>query len=172
VARELSKARLCKQLGPFQPASERQFEAARQAPLRYSPMPIRAPQSLWKEYEQSLDHARTQRQEAWGTYRRAAARERQQLNQKYRRRRGVIATLPVSRRELEVAGPGHAWKIGGQEPRRPRPVASTSNVAGELTKAPVACRCTLAPNYHGRPAKRSTARRASVARGGLQHSAP
>jgi hypothetical protein len=99
VARALSKARLCKQLGPFQPASERQFEAARQAPLRYSPMPIRASQSLWKEYEQSLDHAHAQRQEAWGSYRRAAARERQQLVQKYRRRRGVIATLPMSGRD-------------------------------------------------------------------------
>jgi hypothetical protein len=32
VARELSKARLCKQLGAFQPASERQREVAHQAP--------------------------------------------------------------------------------------------------------------------------------------------
>jgi len=98
VARELSKARLCKQLGPFQPASSHQLEVARHAPQRYSPTPTKAPQNLWKEYEQSLNQARTQRQEAWGNYRRAAARERQQLQQKYRRQRGVIATLPVSGR--------------------------------------------------------------------------
>jgi hypothetical protein len=34
VGRELSKARLCEHLGPFQPASERQLKAARQAPHR------------------------------------------------------------------------------------------------------------------------------------------
>ncbi len=99
VARELSKARLCKQLGAFQPASERHLEAARQAPYRYSPIPARIPQSLWKEYEQNLRDARTQRQEAWGSYRDSASRERQQLKQKYRRQRGVIATLPVTRRD-------------------------------------------------------------------------
>ncbi|MGB5695114.1 MAG: TraI/MobA(P) family conjugative relaxase [Polyangiales bacterium] len=99
VARELSKARLCKQLGVFRPASERQLEAARQAPHRYSPMPTRALQSLWQEYEQSLVQARTQRQEAWGSYRQAAARERQQLRQKYRRQRSIIAPLPVTRRD-------------------------------------------------------------------------
>jgi hypothetical protein len=53
--------------------------------------------------------------------------------------------LDKSVRELEVARPGHARKIGGQEPRRPRLVASTPNVTGELTKASVACRCTLVP---------------------------
>jgi hypothetical protein len=99
VARELSKARLCKQLGAFQPASERHLEAARQAPHRYSPMPVRAPQSLWKEYERSLDQARTQRQEAWGRYRDAASRERQQLTQKYRLQRRLIRALPVSARD-------------------------------------------------------------------------
>jgi hypothetical protein len=62
-------------------------------------MPTRAPQSLWKEYEQSLDQARTQRQEAWKSYRDSASRERQQLKRKYRRQRGIIATLPVSRRD-------------------------------------------------------------------------
>ena len=46
VARELSKTRLCEQLGAFQPASERQREVAHQAPHRYSPMPARSPQSL------------------------------------------------------------------------------------------------------------------------------
>ncbi len=99
VARELSKNRLCQRLGPFQPALERQLEAALQAPLRYSPMPTRAPQSLWKEYEQSLDQARKQRQEAWAGYRDSASRERQQLGQKYRLQRRVINALPVSVRD-------------------------------------------------------------------------
>ena len=99
IARDLSKARLCKQLGAFQPASERQVEAARHAPRRYSPMPARAPQSLWKEYEQSLDEARTQRQESWKSYRDAASRDRGQLGQKYRLQRGVINALPVSARD-------------------------------------------------------------------------
>ncbi|MGB5812085.1 MAG: TraI/MobA(P) family conjugative relaxase [Polyangiales bacterium] len=99
VARELSKARLCKHLGAFQPASKRHLEAARQAPHRYSPMPARAPQSLWKEYERSLDQARTQRQESWKSYRDAASRDREQLRQKYRLQRGVIKALPVSARD-------------------------------------------------------------------------
>ncbi|MGB5350815.1 MAG: TraI/MobA(P) family conjugative relaxase [Polyangiales bacterium] len=97
VARELSKARLCKQLGSFQPASGRHLETARQALHRYSPS--RGPQSLWKEYEQSLDQARTQRQEAWGGYRDSASRERRQLKQKYRLQRRVIHALPVSARD-------------------------------------------------------------------------
>ena len=62
------------------------------------PLPI-APQGLWKEYEQSLIQARTQRQEAWDSYRHAAARERQELKQKYRRQRNVINALPVSARD-------------------------------------------------------------------------
>jgi len=99
VARELSKARLCKQLGPFQPVWARQLEAARQAHHRYSPTPARAPQSLWREYDQSLDRARTQRQEAWSSYRNSASREREQLRQKYRLQRGVINALPVSPRD-------------------------------------------------------------------------
>jgi hypothetical protein len=97
VARELSKARLCKQLGSFQPAPERHLETARQALHRYSPS--RGSQSLWKEYEQSLDEARTQRQESWKSYRDAAPRERQQLKQKYRLQRRVINALPVSARD-------------------------------------------------------------------------
>jgi hypothetical protein len=99
VARQLSKVRLCKQLGSFQPASERHLETARHAPHRYSPMPARAPQSLWKDYEQSLERARTQRQESWKSYRDAARRERQQLKQKYRLQRRVISALPVSARD-------------------------------------------------------------------------
>jgi hypothetical protein len=54
---------------------------------------------LWKEYEQSLDEARTQRQEAWGSYRKAASRDHQELKQKCRRQRSVIAALPVSGRD-------------------------------------------------------------------------
>jgi len=99
VARDLSKARLCEQLGAFQPASERHLEAARQPPHRSSPIPARAPQSMWKEYEQSLKQARKQRQEVWSSYRASASREREELKRKYRRQRGVIATLPVSRRD-------------------------------------------------------------------------
>ncbi len=99
VARELSKAQLCKRLGAFQPASERQREVAHQAPHRYSPMPARAPQSLWKEYEQSLERARTQRLEAWSSYRNSAFRGREQLKRKYHLQRSVIAALPVAGRD-------------------------------------------------------------------------
>jgi hypothetical protein len=99
VGRELSKPQLCKQLGAFQPASSHQLEATQRAAHRYSPMPSRVPQSLWQEYEQTLDQARTQRQEAWRSYRHSTSRERRQLKQKYRRQRSVIATLPVSGRD-------------------------------------------------------------------------
>jgi len=99
VARELSKARLCKQLGSFQPASDRHLEAARQGEQRYSPMPTRGPRSLWREYEQSLHQARTHRREAWKSYREAAFRDREQLRQKYRLQRRVINALPVSARD-------------------------------------------------------------------------
>ena len=99
VGRELSKNRLCKQLGPFQLASSHQLEATRRGPHQYSSMPPRVPQSFWKEYEQTLDQARTQRQEAWTRYREHAFRERRQLKQKYRRQRAVLGTLPVSSRD-------------------------------------------------------------------------
>ena len=62
-------------------------------------MSRRAPDSLWQEYEKSLDLARKQRQEAWAGYRRIAARERQYLTGKHHRQRGVVATLPVCRRD-------------------------------------------------------------------------
>ena len=73
-------------------------------------------------------------------------------------RAGVLRVhgLDESARELEVAGPGHARKIGGEEPGRSRLVASTPNVVGEVAKAVVACRCTLVPDNHRRPARRST----------------
>ncbi|MEM7434508.1 MAG: TraI/MobA(P) family conjugative relaxase [Myxococcota bacterium] len=99
VARELSKTRLSERLGAFQSVSERQREAARQVPHRYSPMPARVPQGLWKEYERSLERARMQRREAWNSYRHSASRERQELKQKYRFQRSVIAALPVSARD-------------------------------------------------------------------------
>ena len=40
-----------------------------------------------------------ERQEAWGSYRDSASRERQQLKQKYRLQRRVINALPVSARD-------------------------------------------------------------------------
>jgi hypothetical protein len=61
--------------------------------------PSRGSESLWQEYEQSLDQARTQRQKAWAGYRDSASRERQQLRQKYRLQRRVINGLPVSVRD-------------------------------------------------------------------------
>ena len=96
VGRELSKARLCERLGAFEPASERQLEAAREALHRYSPMPARAPQSLWKEYEQTLQEARARRQRDWARYRDTAAAERRRLKSKYRQQRHLLAALPVS----------------------------------------------------------------------------
>ncbi len=99
VGRELSKPRLCQRFGAFQPAPAHHVEAARTAIRRYSPVPAIAPQGLWKEYEQSLDQARLQREHAWSSYRDSATRERRRLTEKYRKRRGLLATLPVSRRD-------------------------------------------------------------------------
>jgi hypothetical protein len=99
VGRELSKPRLSQRFGAFQSAPAHQLEAARTATRRYSPTPAIAPKGLWKEYEQSLDQARLQRQHAWSSYRDTASRERGQLKRKYRRQRSGIATLPVSRRD-------------------------------------------------------------------------
>jgi hypothetical protein len=96
VARELSKARLCERLGAFQSASERPREAAQRAPHRYSPRPARAPQSLWTEYEQTLQEARTRRERDWARYRDTAAAERRRLKSKYRQQRHLLAALPVS----------------------------------------------------------------------------
>ena len=96
VGRELSKARLCERLGAFEPASERQLEAAREALHRYSPMPARASKSLWKEYEQTLQEARARRERDWARYRDAAAIERRRLKSKYRQQRHLLAALPVS----------------------------------------------------------------------------
>jgi hypothetical protein len=96
VARELSKTRLCERLGAFQSASERQREAAQRAPHRYSPMPARASQSLWKEYERTLQEARARRERDWARYRHTAAGERRRLKSKYRQQRHLLAALPVS----------------------------------------------------------------------------
>jgi len=96
VGRELSKARLCERLGAFEPASERQLDAAREAHHRYSSMPARAPQSLWQEYEQTLHEARARRKRDWARYRDTVAIERRRLKGKYRRQRHLLAALPVS----------------------------------------------------------------------------
>jgi hypothetical protein len=96
VGRELSKPRLCQRFGAFQPAPAHQLEAARTATRRYSPVPAIAPQGLWKEYEQSLNQARQQREDSWSSYRDTASRERRRLKEKYRNQRGVLAALPVS----------------------------------------------------------------------------
>jgi len=99
VGREFSKARLCERLGAFVPASERQLEAAREALDRYSPMSARAPQSLWKEYEQTLQEARARRERDWARYRDTVAIERRRLKSKYRQQRHLLAALPVSGRD-------------------------------------------------------------------------
>ena len=94
VGRELSKPRLCQRLGAFQPAPAHQLEAARTAIRRYSPVPAIAPQGLWKEYEQSLDQARLQRQRAWSGYRDTASRERGQLKRTLAAQRRAIQKTP------------------------------------------------------------------------------
>jgi hypothetical protein len=96
VDHQLSKPRLCQRFGEFQPAHVRQLEAARTATRRYSPVPAIAPQSLWKEYEQSLEQARLEREHSWSGYRHTASAERQRLKGKYQRQRALIAALPIS----------------------------------------------------------------------------
>jgi hypothetical protein len=96
VGREFSKPRLCKRLENFQAASARQLQASGRAVHRYSPIPPTVPQSLWKDYAQSLDQARTERQHAWSSYRDSASRERQRFKEKYRHQRSLLAALPVS----------------------------------------------------------------------------
>lgn len=97
VDRQLSKPRLCQRFGEFQPARVRQLEAARTATRRYSPVPAIAPQSLWKEYEQSLEQARLEREHSWSGYRHTASAERQRLKGKYQRQRALIANSAASR---------------------------------------------------------------------------
>jgi hypothetical protein len=99
VGREFSKPRLCKRLGNFQAASARQLEASGPAPHRYSPMPSIVAQSLWKDYAQSLDQARMQRQQAWNDYRDSASGERRRFKEKYRHQRSLLSALPVSGRD-------------------------------------------------------------------------
>ena len=86
----------CQRFGAFQQASADQLEAARTATRRYSPVPAIAPQNLWKEYEQSLDQARLQREHSWSSNRNTASRERRRLKEKYRNQRGLLAAVPVS----------------------------------------------------------------------------
>jgi hypothetical protein len=96
VDRQLSKPRLCQRLGAFEPASAHQLEATRRAIERYSPVPAIVPQSLWKEYEQSLERARLARQHSWSDYRHIATGERRRFKGRYRRQRALIAALPIS----------------------------------------------------------------------------
>ncbi len=96
VDRQFSKPRLCQRLGAFQAACVHELEAAGRAIHRYSPVPAIVPQSLWKEYEQSLDQARLEREHSWSGYRHNATNERRRLNGKYRRQRALIAALPIS----------------------------------------------------------------------------
>jgi len=96
IDRELSQTRLCERLGAFQSASERQREAAHEARHRYSPMPARAPQSLWKEYERTLQEARARRERDWARYRDTATAERRRLKSEYPQQRHLLAALPVS----------------------------------------------------------------------------
>jgi hypothetical protein len=99
AGREFSKPRLCKQLGDFRPTSVHQLEATERATHRYSPTPPTVPEGLWKDYAQSLDQARMQRQHEWSNYRETASRERRQLKKKYRHQHGLLAALPVSGRD-------------------------------------------------------------------------
>ena len=99
LGREFSKPRLCKHLGDFRRASVDQLEASRNAEQPYSPMPSAVPQSLWKDYIQSLEQARLQRQDAWGGYRDSASRERRRFKEKYRHQRSLLAALPISGRD-------------------------------------------------------------------------
>jgi len=101
VGRNLSKPQLCKRLGDFQPASSQCFDAARATAQRYSPMLPSVSQSLWKEYTQSLDQGRLEREHAWNAYRDIAARERRALKEKYRQQRRILAALPVSRHDRQ-----------------------------------------------------------------------
>ncbi len=96
VDRQLSKPNLCQRLGAFEPASAHQLEAARRAIQRYSPAPAIVPQSLWKEYEHSLEEARLERKHFWSGYRNIATGERRRFKGKYRRQRALIAALPIS----------------------------------------------------------------------------
>jgi hypothetical protein len=96
VGRNFSKRRLCKKLGDFRPASVRQLEDAGRMVPRYSPVPPTVPDSLWKDYAQSLNNARLERQHAWSSYRESASRDRRQLKERYQHQRGLVAALPVS----------------------------------------------------------------------------
>ena len=99
VGRKFSKPRLCKQLGDFRPASEHQLEDVGRAAHWYSPMPPTVPESLWKDYAQSLNNARLERQHAWSSYRESASGKRRGLKEKYRHQRGLLAVLLVSSRD-------------------------------------------------------------------------
>ena len=96
VDRGLSKPRLCKRLGDFQPASLNHLEATRHTAHRYSRMPARVPQTLWTDYTLLLEQGRHDRERGWSDYRETASRDRRGLKEKYRQQRRILAALPVS----------------------------------------------------------------------------
>ena len=53
-------------------------------------------ESLWKDYAQSLNNARLERQHAWSSYRDSASRERRRLKEKYRHQRGPLRSSQTS----------------------------------------------------------------------------
>jgi len=99
VARELSKPRLCKQLGDFRPASEHLLEDVARTVDLHSPMPLTVPKSLWTQYTQLLERDRLDREHAWNNYRESACRDRRRLKEKYRHQRHLLAALPVSNQD-------------------------------------------------------------------------
>jgi hypothetical protein len=96
VDRGISKPRICKRLGDFQPASLNHLEATRHTAHRYSPMPARVPQTLWTDHALLLEQGRHDRERAWSDYRETASRDRRGLKEKYRQQRTILAALPVS----------------------------------------------------------------------------
>jgi hypothetical protein len=64
-------------------------------------MPPSVSQSLWKDYTQSLEQGRLEREHAWNVYREIAARERRGLKEKVRQQRRILASLPVSRHDRQ-----------------------------------------------------------------------
>jgi len=65
------------------------------ANTRTARRPARASQTLWKEYEQTLQEARARRERDWARYRDTAATERRRLRSKYRQQRHFLAALPI-----------------------------------------------------------------------------
>ena len=150
IDRELSKPRLCKRLGDFQPASSQHFEVARRTAHQYSPMPPRVPQNLWKDYVQSLEQGRLERERAWNAYRDIAARERRGLKEKYRQQRGILAALPVSghdrqrlSKQLALRQAIDARTSGANSPHNQRRFRRSRTPAHGVISSPVAPRTAM-----------------------------